>query len=90
MDWTATLRSLKSAIMRTCLAMRPIPACLHVIPTGVLAKPGKERNLYRYNLVGLPYEMVINSNPCLAYLMKENTLALQVLTIAHVFGHNDF
>lgn len=45
---------------------------------------------YRYNLSGLPYEMVINSNPCLAYLMRDNTLLLQILTIAHVYGHNDF
>lgn len=45
---------------------------------------------YRYNLTGLPYEMVINSNPCLAYLMGDNTLLLQILTIAHVYGHNDF
>ncbi|NLO21253.1 MAG: SpoVR family protein [Syntrophomonadaceae bacterium] len=50
----------------------------------------RKKTFYRYNLIGLPYEMVINSNPCLAYLMKENTLALQVLTIAHVYGHNDF
>lgn len=50
----------------------------------------RKKTYYRYNLVGLPYEMVINSNPCLAYLMKENTLLLQVLTIAHVCGHNDF
>lgn len=51
-----------------------------------------ERNLmlYKFNLTGLPYEMVINSNPCLAYLMKENTLLLQILTMAHVYGHNDF
>jgi stage V sporulation protein R len=34
--------------------------------------------------------MVINSNPCLAYLMRDNSLCLQVLTIAHVYGHNDF
>lgn len=45
---------------------------------------------YKYNLVGLPYEMVINSNPCLAYLMKDNSLLLQILTMAHVYGHNDF
>jgi len=48
------------------------------------------KTLHKYNLTGLPYEMVINSNPCLAYLMKDNTLLLQVLTIAHVYGHNDF
>lgn len=34
--------------------------------------------------------MVINSNPALAYLMNENTLLLQILTMAHVYGHNDF
>lgn len=48
------------------------------------------KTAYRYNLMGLPYEMVINSNPCIAYLMKDNSLVLQVLTIAHVYGHNDF
>lgn len=50
----------------------------------------KNKTLYRYNLTGLPYEMVINSNPCIAYLMKENTLLLQILTMSHVYGHNDF
>lgn len=50
----------------------------------------KNSTTYKYNLSGLPYEMVINSDPCLAYLMKENTLLLQILTIAHVYGHNDF
>jgi stage V sporulation protein R len=50
----------------------------------------KMKALYKYNLTGLPYEMVINSNPCIAYLMKDNTFLLQILTIAHVYGHNDF
>lgn len=50
----------------------------------------KQKTLYDYGVSGLPYEMVINSNPALAYLMKDNTLALQILTIAHVYGHNDF
>ena len=50
----------------------------------------KNKMLYSLNLTGLPYEMVINSDPCLAYLMKDNTLLLQILTIAHVYGHNDF
>ena len=49
-----------------------------------------KKTRYKYNIEGLPYEMVINSNPCIAYLMKENTLLLQILTIAHVYGHNDF
>jgi stage V sporulation protein R len=40
---------------------------------------------------GLAYELVINSNPCISYLMETNTLALQALVIAHAaFGHNSF
>ena len=50
----------------------------------------KLKTLYDYGVSGLPYEMVINSNPAIAYLMRDNSLALQVLTIAHVYGHNDF
>lgn len=50
----------------------------------------RKKMLYSYDLEGLPYEMVINSNPCIAYLMRDNTLLLQILTIAHVYGHNDF
>lgn len=50
----------------------------------------KNKMLYSLNMTGLPYEMVINSNPCLGYLMNENTLLLQILTMAHVYGHNDF
>src|SRR3990167_9416107 len=50
----------------------------------------KLKTLYNYGVSGLPYEMVINSNPSIAYLMRDNSLLLQVLTIAHVYGHNDF
>ncbi|MBP2663131.1 MAG: SpoVR like protein [Firmicutes bacterium] len=50
----------------------------------------RQKTFYTYNLTGLPYEMVINSDPCIAYLMRDNTLLLQILTIAHVYGHNDF
>jgi stage V sporulation protein R len=50
----------------------------------------KLKTLYDYGVSGLPYEMVINSNPALAYLMRDNSLLLQILTMAHVYGHNDF
>jgi len=50
----------------------------------------RTKTLYKFGVMGLPYEMVINSDPCLAYLMKDNTLTLQVLTMAHVYGHNNF
>jgi len=46
---------------------------------------------YKRGHMGLAYELVINSNPCISYLMEENTLALQALVIAHAcFGHNSF
>lgn len=50
----------------------------------------RKKTFYQQNLCGLPYELVINANPCLAYLMKDNTLLLQILTMAHVYAHNDF
>ena len=50
----------------------------------------KLKTLYDYGLSGLPYEMVINSNPSIAYLLRDNSLALQIITMAHVYGHNDF
>jgi len=46
--------------------------------------------LYNTGLTGLPYELIINSNPSLAYLMKENSLYLQILIMAHCMGHSDF
>ena len=46
---------------------------------------------YRRGQMGLAYEIVINSNPCIAYLMEENTLPMQALVIAHAsYGHNAF
>ncbi len=46
---------------------------------------------YRRGQMGLAYEVVINSNPCIAYLMEENTLTMQALVIAHAcYGHNSF
>lgn len=46
---------------------------------------------YRKGHMGLAYEIVINSNPCIAYLMEDNTLTMQALVIAHAcYGHNSF
>lgn len=39
---------------------------------------------------GLPYEVVINSDPSRAYLMKNNVFAVQALVMAHVVGHVAF
>lgn len=46
---------------------------------------------YQRGEMGLAYELVINSNPCISYLMEENTMAMQALVIAHAcYGHNSF
>ncbi|MBI1364408.1 MAG: SpoVR family protein [Alphaproteobacteria bacterium] len=51
----------------------------------------RDEQLYRRGFTGLAYEIVINSNPCIAYLMEENTMTMQALVMAHAcFGHNHF
>ena len=44
---------------------------------------------YHYGLQKI-YELVINNNPCYAYLMRSNELVDQKLVMAHVYGHCDF
>ncbi len=44
---------------------------------------------YHYGLQKI-YELVINNNPCYAYLMKSNSLVDQKLVMCHVYGHCDF
>ncbi|MCA8988373.1 MAG: SpoVR family protein [Planctomycetaceae bacterium] len=44
---------------------------------------------YTYGLQKI-YEMVINTDPCYAYLLNCNSLTDQKLVIAHVYGHCDF
>ena len=49
----------------------------------------KDWTKYQKGHMGLAYEIVINSNPCIAYLMEENSAIMQALVIAHAsFGHN--
>ena len=51
----------------------------------------REETLYRAGYSALAYEIVINSNPCISYLLEENTMTMQALVIAHAaFGHNHF
>jgi stage V sporulation protein R len=44
---------------------------------------------YDYNLSRI-YELVINTDPCYAFLLEGNSLLQQKLVIAHVFAHCDF
>ena len=48
-------------------------------------------NNYKKGRMGLAYELVINSNPCISYNMEDNTTCLMLLVLAHAaFGHNHF
>lgn len=44
---------------------------------------------YEYGLSKI-YEMVINNDPCYAYLLKSNPMVDQKLVMSHVYGHGDF
>ncbi len=44
---------------------------------------------YTYGLSKI-YELVINTDPCYAYLLSSNSLTDQKLVMAHVYGHSDF
>lgn len=44
---------------------------------------------YAYGLSKI-YELVINNDPCYAYLMRQNSMVDQKLVMAHVCGHADF
>ena len=51
----------------------------------------QEQMTYRRGLRSLAYELVINSNPCISYVMEENSALMQTLVIAHAaIGHNHF
>lgn len=51
----------------------------------------QQNHSYRKGFSGLAYEIVINSNPCISYLMEENSMTMQTLVIAHAaYGHNHF
>jgi len=102
--WDARIRERVAAFGLDCFPQE-FEICDHTQMLGYMAYSGmpshyphwsygkayeKLKTLYDYGVSGLPYEMVINSNPALAYLMRDNSLLLQILTIAHVYGHNDF
>ncbi|MSO76005.1 MAG: SpoVR family protein [Alphaproteobacteria bacterium] len=54
-------------------------------------KFARDEKSYRKGYSGLAYEIVINSNPCISYIMEENTMTMQALVMAHAaFGHNHF
>ena len=79
---------IRSEQMLDALASIGMPVGYHHWSFGKQFVTHQER--YERGEMGLAYEMVINSSPALAYLMRDNSLCLQILTVAHVYGHNDF
>src|SRR5262245_45464186 len=103
-EWDSRIRTLVEAFGLDCYPQE-FEICDHNDMLGYMAYSGmpshyphwsygksyeKLKTLYDHGVSGLPYEMVINSDPAIAYLMRDNTLCLHILTIAHVYGHNDF
>jgi stage V sporulation protein R len=50
----------------------------------------RTHTLYNAGMTGLPYEMIINTDPSISYLMTENQMFIHILTMAHCVGHSDF
>ncbi|OGG58976.1 SpoVR family protein [Candidatus Kaiserbacteria bacterium RIFCSPHIGHO2_02_FULL_50_50] len=51
----------------------------------------RDHAAYQKGHMGLAYEVVVNANPCIAYLMEDNNLMMQALVMAHAcYGHNSF
>jgi stage V sporulation protein R len=51
----------------------------------------RQSQSYRKGYTGLAYEIVINTDPVISYLMEENSMTMQALVIAHAaYGHNHF
>lgn len=103
-EWDKKIRA-KAAEFGLSWYPQEFELCDHNVMLGAMAYSGmpahyphwsfgkafeKTKTLYDYGVSGLPYEMVINTNPAIAYLMRDNSLLLQILTMAHVYGHNDF
>lgn len=51
----------------------------------------RDEAYYKRGMRSLAYELVINSDPCISYVMEENSMTMQSLVLAHAaFGHNHF
>jgi stage V sporulation protein R len=48
-----------------------------------------QKTMYDYGLSKI-YELVINTNPCWAFLLESNTFLQNRFVVAHVLGHSDF
>ena len=87
--WPVQLEIISSEQMMDAYASAGMPTGYHHWSYGKHFIATEKR--YTRGEMGLAYEIVINANPCIAYLMEENTLTMQALVIAHAaYGHNSF
>jgi stage V sporulation protein R len=49
----------------------------------------RERTIYERTGEGIPQEMILNTDPPRAFLVETNPLAVNILVMAHCFGHDD-
>ena len=83
-----TILTLKSALPISFILSVPTDAHpFHPLDLGKAYH--KMKTQYDYNL-GRIYEMVVNSNPCYAFLLEGNSLIQNKLIMAHVLAHCDF
>jgi len=76
-------------------AQKMLEIMAYNIPTNISNwKYGRDyerlRTIYDQLDANLPYEVVVHDNPARAFLMSNNVFAVQVLVMAHVFGHANF
>ena len=64
--------------------------CQPITGIGRSESRSENYNKIQSGMEGLPYEMIINSNPSIAYLMLENPMSTHLLTMSHCVGHSDF
>jgi stage V sporulation protein R len=51
----------------------------------------RDEAYYKRGMRSLAYELVINADPCINYIMEENSMTMQALVLAHAaYGHNHF
>lgn len=50
----------------------------------------QNKHLYDNGKMGLAYEIILNLNPSICYLMENNSMTMQILVLAHCIGHSGF
>ena len=88
---TSTPTRSRSFAPSRCSMPTPRSACRTCTAIGRSANTSPARKGSTARARALAYELVINSDPCINYIMEENTMTMQALVLAHAaMGHNHF